>query len=206
MITCPWCGTNYPAFQPNCQNCGGPLPIAAEEAWPAVPGESLPIPPAAPRQISDRYVWRLLSADGGWIAALVLGLVGAIFGIVGLGLTIAIITALIGVIFLFLGFILFVTGGILFFWRYQKAQKVVSVLRDGDAAEGQITELQQNYSVRINGRSPWIIGYEYHVNGQSFGGKVTTLNTPGQRLQVGNAVRILYLASDPNWSSIYPHP
>ncbi|MDR3573692.1 MAG: DUF3592 domain-containing protein [Anaerolineaceae bacterium] len=206
MITCPWCGTNYAVFQPNCQNCGGPLPVQSEETSPAVPDESLPIPPAAPRQISNRYVWRLFSADGAWIAALVLALVGIIFGIVGLGLTIAIITALIGIPFLLLGLVLLVAGGLLFFGRYQKAQKVVSVLRDGAASEGQITELRQNYSVQINGRSPWIIAYAYQVNGQSFAGKVTTLNDPGQRLQVGKAVRILYLPSDPNWSSIYPHP
>lgn len=29
MITCPWCGTTYPAFQ--IKNCGGPLPFA--ETW-----------------------------------------------------------------------------------------------------------------------------------------------------------------------------
>ncbi len=31
MVICPWCGTNYPAFQPNCDKCGGPLQLADEE-------------------------------------------------------------------------------------------------------------------------------------------------------------------------------
>ena len=124
------------------------------------------MPPPAPRQISDRYVWRLLLADGWSIAAFVFGLIGAIFSLVGAGLTLAILTALVGIPFLLLGVVLMGTGGLLLWWRHQKAQKVVRVLREGDSAQGQITEVQQNYSVRINGRNPWIIGYEYLVNGR----------------------------------------
>ena len=25
MVVCPWCGTNYAAFQSNCSKCGGPI-------------------------------------------------------------------------------------------------------------------------------------------------------------------------------------
>jgi hypothetical protein len=205
LIICPWCGTNYLTFQPNCQNCGGPLE-AKEEATSPGTSEELPMPPAAPRPISNRYVWRCLSADGWWIAALVLGLLGFIFSLVGIGLTVAIITAIIGIPFLLFGLVFLGTGIAVFVWRYQRAQKVVSVLREGDVANGQIVDLQENYSVMINGRHPWVIDYEYQANGQTFTGNVTTLNRPGQQLQAGKAVRILYLASEPKWSSIYPHP
>jgi hypothetical protein len=206
MITCPWCGTNYRTFQPNCQNCGGPLPGTLEGIPTSDVNEDLPIPPAAPRSISNSYVWRLLLSDGMWITGLILGLIGFIFFMVGGGLTIGIITAFIGIPFLLLGLAFLAAGVLLFVLPYQKAQKVVSVLRDGDSTNGILTGLQENYSVSINGRSPWIIDYEYQINGQTYQGKLSTLNQPGPQMQVGKPVKILYLAAEPNWSSIYPHP
>jgi hypothetical protein len=206
MITCPWCGTNYPVFQSNCQNCGGPLPAFEETIGSSVSSDILPTPPPAPRPISNRYIWRLLSSDGGTIAAFVIGLLGLIFSLVGAGLTIGIITAFVGVPFLFLGVALLGTGAGVFLWRYQQKQQVVKVLREGEATIGQIIEISENYSVSVNGRHPWILRYQYQVNGQSQDGQVATLNQPGQQLQVGKAVRILYLPTTPKWSSIYPHP
>ncbi len=204
MFVCPWCGTNYLTFQPNCQNCGGLL--QAEETTASVSSEELPTPPPAPRPISTTYVWRLLSADGGAIAAFVFGLLGIIFSAVGVGLTLAVITAFIGMPFLLLGVAFLVIGGGVLGWRYQKARQVVRVLREGDSTLGQISEVRENYAVRVNGRYPWVIGYGFQVNGQTYAGKVTTLNQPGQQMQVGKAVRILYLATHPQSSSIYPHP
>ena len=157
MFVCPWCGTNYLTFQPNCQNCGGLL--QAEETTASVPSEELATPPPAPRAISTTYVWRLLSADGGAIAAFVFGLLGIIFSIVGVALTLGRITAFVGIPFLLFGLVFLISGGGLLGWRYRKARQVVRVLREGDSTLGQISEVQQNYSVRVNGRYPWIIGY-----------------------------------------------
>jgi uncharacterized protein (DUF983 family) len=206
MITCPYCGTHYQTFQLNCQNCGAPLPAAATETVPVEINTELPIPPSPPRPVSKSYVWRLLSTDGGWIAALVFILLGIIFSGVGLGLGLAINPDFIGWIFLIIGFPFLLAGVIVFNWRYQKAQKVVGVLRDGIAVRGQITELNQDYSVSINGRNPWNISYEYRVNGITYTGKVSTLNQPGAQMVVGKAVSILYLEADPKSSSLYPHP
>lgn len=204
MIVCPWCGTNYPVFQPNCQNCGGLL--QAEDITSPVSKEELPIPPAAPRLISNRYMWRLLFADGWWIAAFVFVLLGVIFSLVGTGLTLGGITAFIGIPFLLLGLTFLGVGGAVFVWRYHKVHKVIRILREGDSSSGHITDLQENYSVTINGRHPWIIEYDYQVNGQTYAGRVTKMSYPGPQLQVGKAVRVLYLATEPKWSSIYPHP
>ena len=85
-------------------------------------------------------------------------------------------------------------------------QQVVNVLREGVATHGQIVEVQQNFSVSINGQHPWIIRYQFQVNGQTQEGSVTTLNPPGQQLQAGETVNILYLPASPKWNSIYPHP
>jgi hypothetical protein len=205
MIVCPWCGTNYLAFQPNCQNCGGPLHAMTEEGTPPENDDYIK-PPPAPRFISNRYVWRLLSSDGWGIASLVFVILGVFFGILGLGLTVGIVTAFIGIPFFLMGMAFLVAGVAVFVWRYQTTQKVVRVLREGDAARGQINEVQENYSVVINGRHPWRIDYEYQVDNQTFTGNVTTLNPPRENLQPGKTVSVLYLASEPAWSSIYPHP
>ena len=204
MITCPWCGTNYLTFQSNCGNCGGPLP--GEGADSAPDSRELPVPPAAPRAISSQYVWKLFLSDGIWIVILVFGILGAVFSLVGFGLVLGIVTALIGIIFLIPGVLFLGGAAILFFWRYQKAQKGVRVLREGEVTLGRIREVGENYNVIINGRHPWLIQYDYEVNELSYSGKVTTLNRPGQQLREGNPARILYLAAEPKWSSIYPHP
>ncbi len=201
MFTCPWCGTNYAVFQPNCTNCGGALP-AVNETYSDEP----PMPPLAPRSISQSYARRLLFSDGWAIAAFVFGLLGVIFSFVGGGLTLGIITAFIGLPFLLLGVAFLGAGGGILIWRYQNAQKIVYVLRDGEATRGEIVDAQPNYHVRVNGRNPWVIRYRFQANGQSYDGNVSTLNQVGQQFQAGKAVCILYLPSAPQWNSIYPHP
>jgi hypothetical protein len=84
--------------------------------------------------------------------------------------------------------------------------KVVTVLRVGQAVLGQIIETQANYSVVINGRNPWVIRYQFQVEGQEYTGSVTTLNQPREQLQAGKSVYVLYLSESPKWNSIYPHP
>ena len=206
MIICPWCGTNYLVFQSNCKNCGGPLPAVGGEGAASLSAETVLEPPPAPRPISEKYVWRLLSTDGWSIVAFVVGLIGFIFSLVGAGLTIAIVTAFVGLPFLLLGLALFGAGGGLFIWRYRNMQQVVNILRVGEVAHGQIVEVQENYSVIVNGQHPWMIRYQFEVGGLDQEGRVSTLNQPGQQLQAGKAVCVLYLPASPKMNSIYPHP
>jgi hypothetical protein len=117
-----------------------------------------------------------------------------------------VITAFVGIPFLMLGIIFLVAASGMVLWRYSSAQKVMTVLRDGQAARGQIVTLGQNYSVRINGRNPWVIQYQFQAGGQEQAGQVTILNQPGTQYQAGKAVWVLYLPDAPKWNSIYPHP
>ena len=210
MITCPWCGTNFETFQPNCQNCGGPMPAPAESETQrteiSLPQGSPIMPPPPPRPIADRYVWKLLLSDDWAIAALVFLLLGVIFTSVGVPLTLGIITAFIGIPFALLG-LLFLAGGIaVAVWRYQEAQKVVGVLRVGEAVEGQITQVEENFHVQVNGRNPWVIRYEFAHDGNKYEGEVGTLNSPGPALQPGRKAYVLYLPQEPERNVIYPHP
>jgi len=210
MITCPWCGTNYVAFQSNCQNCGGPLPAQVQSPSSSeqvdLPEDFLLRPPSPPRQISNGYVWRLLMSDGLAVVALVFGLLGVIFTLVGVGLTLGIVTAFVGIPFSLLGLLFLAAGAAIGAWRYLEAQRGVEVLRVGEAAEGQIVRVEQNQSVRINGRSPWVIGYRFNLDGRTYEGQVSTLNEPGSALQVGKRSYVLVLPQSPERNSLYPHP
>ncbi len=213
MITCPWCGTSYAAFQPNCKNCGGPLPPPAktapsvESASAFTPAEAdLPTPPPPPRPFADNYIWRLLLADGLTIVAGIFALIGGIFALVGVPLTIGIVTAFVGLPFTLIGGAFLAFSVPMLRKRYLAAQTTLRVLREGTAARGRLDAVEQNYNVRVNGRHPWTITYHYNVGGRDYQGKVTTLNPPGPQLQPGYPACVLYLPEAPEHNALYPHP
>ncbi len=204
MTTCPWCGTTYPQFQSNCSRCGGPIQPAHEADL--EPGSPLPVPPPAPRSIAPNFVWRLVFTDGWAIAAFVFLLLGGMFFLLGFGLTLGVITAFVGIPFAILGICFLAAGIPLFVWRVKTKQKTAEVLRTGQAAQGEIVEVHQNFSVRVNHQHPWIITYRFQSTGHEWTGVVSTLTPPGPQLQPGNAACILYLPDAPQNNALYPHP
>jgi hypothetical protein len=203
MVTCPWCGTSYTSFQPNCSNCGGPLPSREREAASATLG---PMPPGPPRAISDTYAWRLMWSEGWSISALVFMILGTVFSLLGGALTIAVITAFVGIPFLLLGIGFLLAGGLVGSWRHREARRTVEVLRAGQSAEGRITGVDENLSVSANSRHPWRIAYSFELAGQEYQGAVSTLKAPGPHLKEGSSTWVLYLPNDPRRNVIYPHP
>jgi membrane protein implicated in regulation of membrane protease activity len=205
MVTCPWCGTNYTSFQPNCDNCGGSLPLLAEAA-PAPSTRSLPVPAPPPRNVPRQAVWHILFSDAWAVSALIFGLVGLIFAVVGAPLTVSLVAAFVGLPFVGLG-LLFLCGGLaILVWRYRISDRTVELLRDGEAVEGEIASVVQHYHVRVNGRYPWTVEYDYEVNGDLYGGRVTTLSMPDLSQQPGSPVYVLFMRDDPAQSTIYPTP
>jgi hypothetical protein len=208
-IICPWCGTNYADFRPNCKNCGGPIRLPEpprEVSTPLEAEEFLVAPPPAPRPIADSYVWKLMGGDGSSILGFIFALIGGIFFIVGSGLTLGIVTAFVGIPFTLLGLVLGAGGAALLRTRYGEMQKLVNVLRHGQPTRGQIVSAEANYNVEVNGRNPWSIAYRFHLNERDYTGKVSTLNAPGPQLQPGRAATILYLPELPELNALYPHP
>lgn len=201
MVTCPWCGTAYEGFISNCKNCGGPMLPPHEEA---APGPL--IPPPAPRSIAGSYAGRLMVADGASIAGFVLALLGGIFTAVGMGLTLGVVTAFVGIPFFIMGVVIFAGGAAVLLWRYQEKRKVVEVLRNGEAILGEVADLNENVSVRVNGEHLWTVEYRFRAQGQTYVGKVTTLREPGEELRRGKPVYVLYTLDDPTVNAIYPHP
>ncbi len=205
LITCPWCGTNHLEFQSNCKNCGGPLPAPSEIAV-TQSRRKLEMPPEPPREISNSFAWRWLLSDGWTVAALVFTILGGTFSITGAGLTVGIITAFVGIPFLLFGLVMLAGGLAVLIWRYDQAQKALNVLRHGQATRGQITALEPNYNVRINGRTPWSIGYKFTLDGADYEGRITTLNNPSADMAPGNPAVVLYLPDAPQYNGLYPHP
>jgi hypothetical protein len=121
-------------------------------------------------------------------------------------LTLGIITAFVGIPFAVLGLVFLAVGAVLTVARYKEAQKSVEVLRTGQAVEGQISQVEQNFQVRVNMRNPWVIWYQFHLGGQSYEGHVSTFNTPGPSLQPGQPAYVLYLPQSPERNVLYPHP
>ncbi len=212
MVICPWCGTTYAAFQSNCQRCGGPLTPAEQARQPREGAQEgglevdLTPPPAAPRPIADSYAWRLVTDEGWVVAAIVLASLGATFFLVGAILTIFIITAFVGIPFALLGLAMLGGGAGVTLWRYQTAKRTVEVMRNGQAAIGQIAGVDENLNVSINGRHPWRISYRFQAIGRDYEGQVTTLHTPGASLRPGSRAYVLYLPSEPQYNALYPHP
>ena len=205
MITCPWCGTSYKTFQPNCRNCGGSLPLPVERDSDASV-ENLEIPPPAPRDVPRNYIWRVLLSDGWALTGGIFALVGAIFGVVGIALTIGIITAFIGLPFAAFGLLCFGGGTAVVIWRYQEAQKIKAVLKEGEAVLGEIEDVRQVLQVRVNGRHPWTIAYMFEVDGRLYQGKMTTLSQPDLGQRPETEIYVLYLRENPEQNTIYPHP
>lgn len=166
----------------------------------------LTMPPVPPREISSSFAWRWLLTDGWTIAAIVITIVGGSFSITGAGLTVGIITAFVGIPFLFFGLLMLFGGVGVLAWRYDLAQKAVNVLRHGQATRGEITSLDQNYSVRISGRNPWTISYKFTLDGAEYEGRVTTLNNPSTDLAPGSPAVVLYLPDAPQYNGLFPHP
>jgi hypothetical protein len=205
MVTCPWCGTSYAVFRSNCANCGGPLiapPAVAEKGE----EELLPAPPLPPRAIADRFLWRLLIVDGWVIASFVFFLLGVTFVPTGFSMVVVVVTAFLGIPFLVLGLAFLGLGIGLFVRQLRRAQMTLRVLREGDAVKGEIVDVVENYSVRINGRHPWDIEYEFETGGRVHRGRVRTLRPPGRRLMPGSPAFVLVLPGAPEYSALYPHP
>jgi hypothetical protein len=158
-------------------------------------------PPAAPRILPSNYGWRLFFLNASGIVALVFGILGSVFTLVGFILTVAIVTAFVGVPFMFLGLIALAVAWVTFRHQQAKVQATLAVLRDGQAVLGQLTQIEQDYALQINGRHPWVMSYQFSVAGRQYQGETRALRRPTHRAD--DAAYVLYAAADPTISALY---
>ena len=103
-----------------------------------------------------------------------------------------------------LGIVFLGAGLPLLIRRYRRARSTLDLLLEGEAVQGFIMGVRENPLVSINNRHPWTITYRFSVQGRELRGEATTLRTPGQELQSGQPVYVLYLESDRTQNAIYP--
>jgi hypothetical protein len=194
---CPWCGTVYQEYRPNCMNCGGALPHRDLRSA----GDP---PPPPPRQLPAEFVRRARSASRFEL------IFGSIFG--GIGVLLGLVFIPIGIasaipVFLILGPIfLLVFGGIGFgalYWGRRRSSRLITVLAEGLAAPGTIEDIDVDVSVQVNGRSPWKVQYAFEVNGVRFAGAQQMWNRDPE-LAPGTRVHVVYMPQAPGINSVYP--
>ena len=144
-----------------------------------------------------------LGNEGAAIGGGILVLIGGIFALVSCPLLISLAAAPVGIPFMLIGAGMLLGGGGLVAWRYQTARRVEQALAEGPAALGEITSVEQNYSVTINGRSPWIIAYRFQAGGQEYTGSLQSLDPPGPRFQAGVPAYVVYNQDDPRLNTLY---
>jgi hypothetical protein len=156
-------------------------------------------------------------ASGSGVVALVFSILGLVFLTVGAGFAFALLANgatnrsttmgeprwVLGVAFLIIG-AGFAAVGMTLGWRR------VALLRRGEALRkygrpttGMITSVEQNASVRVNRRHPWIVRYDYSVGGMQYHGTESTFDVP-VGLEPGAQVGIRYDGEDPRRSALAP--
>lgn len=177
-LPCGWCGTtNRDELATNCVNCGGPLPAA-----PTLAGEDPgPPPPPAPRQVPASYRSKVLL----WHNPV--ALVGAIF---------TVLLCWTGVFVLI--------GAPMWYFGWKKATDKLLALERGVAAQARLLEVWRDTSLKINGRSPWRVVYEYEVDGVRKEGWTHAWESAHGRREPGECFWVVYLPEQSSVSAPWP--
>ena len=94
-------------------------------------------------------------------------------------------------------------GGAVLYTGRRRSRNLLQVLSEGVAAAGKVEEVEVDYSVSVNDRHPWRVGYSFVVDGIRHAGSGRAWN-PDDTLQPGAPIYVVYLVVDPGRNSIYP--
>ena len=117
------------------------------------------------------------------VAALLGGAPGEM-GFVGAG---------VGLLFGGIGWALFASG----LRRWRKARRV---WRDGRATVGRLLECRRDRSVKVNGRSPYLVRYSYGVAGATYEGEIGSWSALLASARPGQTLTVLYNEAQPEES------
>ena len=209
-MSCPACGHEIDTTDLFCRRCGEALTadvprskppprLADRRAW-ADPG-----PP--PREPPSLLLGHVAPEGGFWL------LFGAIFA--GVGTTIGGVFTAVGLsqddlVFAGVGLgALLLFGGIGFASLaagIRHVQRARRIWRDGDVKEARVVEVVRDRSVRVNGRSPLVVHYEYEVLGQRLRGKGQTWNDGWRQLPEDARVAVVVDRQDAALSVLHLPP
>lgn len=86
-------------------------------------------------------------------------------------------------------------GGGLALFGLNRLHKISTLWRSGEEAVGRIEHVERNRSVRVNGKSPWVVTYAYEVFGQTYTGESSSFEPKLRYAQRGQPVAVVF---DPN--------
>ena len=96
----------------------------------------------------------------------------------------------------------FAAVGMTLGWRrVASLRRRKALRRHGIPATGKITSVEQNVSVRVNRRHPWIVRYDYSVGGMQYHGAENTFDVPAE-IKPGTQIGIRYDGQDPRQSAL----
>ncbi len=176
VVKCSWCETVVPESSfINCPNCGGNLSLSNGSD----PG---PPPPPTPRFLPKQFVKRIKYS-------------GNVYTILGMIFTIPLFWT---IIFPIIGIILWKKGA-------RTANEELNPLMNGIATEGTITNIRQNLSIQINGRSPYVVEFVFDFQGRKVTGDVGNIFDSSVLIKKpGDKVWVVFLYDKPEQSSIWP--
>lgn len=78
------------------------------------------------------------------------------------------------------------------------------LVRDGSVAVATIASTGYNRSVKINGRNPYQITFDFEVDGRKFSGKRSTMNKAVTRHSTNDRIWVIYEPEDPSHNMEWP--
>jgi hypothetical protein len=125
------------------------------------------------------------------IVALVLAIIAVAFLGTGAVLAVALAPAAIGLTFLAVGAGFSAVAVALGAIRARAVLRRTRLRQTGLEARGTIDELRQNFGVRVNQRSPWVVGYSYEAQGRRYQGSESVWDLPTEYVR-GASVSVRY--------------
>lgn len=121
-------------------------------------------------------------------------LIGFIFTVIGIPL---LLVFGFGLIFLIIGHFLRKAGK-------KSGLKKLRALEQGIACEGSVLDIGIDTTVRINGRNPYVIRYEFSFKGVQHTGAATTWEESAMLRRAGDSLWVVYSAGEEEASSLWP--
>ena len=176
-----------------------PPPTAASPSHRLEPVDDRP--PPAPRVVPPGT-----SGVAGGIVFLLIG--GFFTAIAGLMMTIGLVLVLYGNsdgwFMLGVPSIHLTVGLALLFYALRGRQERRRIVREGHVALGRIEDTGRNKRVKINGRNPYKMDYEFEVDGQTFSGSHSTMDEAIKAHRVHDRIWVLYDPADPSKNVEWP--
>ncbi len=191
-VICAWCRACFsqrPASW-ECPECGGPLPL------PASPDRG-PEPPSAPRSLPARRVWdpsllfsiKFGAAIGGFSA-----LFAGLMAIEGEGRR-----------WLWFPLLFAACGVALALGAFRATRRREYALRSGQAVPGFVESATlASHETLANGQSPFVVRFQYSVNGVSYFSEAKTLDGSAQHHYQGEPIWVVSVLDQPECCSIWP--